>query len=137
MSSVAGGELVPLDRSLIDCSQSSDESMEPLKLCVRLRFVLMSTSFNCLRFTDGGNSGDGDDDDDVVDVDDETDDSDDDDVDTVNFRLHLDWPVSRNPLANGLLSIFNLVMRSFCKRRQKRTMNGFVWCAWEKCSTVR
>lgn len=29
------------------------------------------------------------------------------------FRLHLDWPVSRNPLANGLLSIFSFVIWSF------------------------
>ena len=30
------------------------------------------------------------------------------------FRLHLDWPHARKPLANGLLSIFNFVIRSFC-----------------------
>lgn len=30
------------------------------------------------------------------------------------FLLHLDWPHARNPFANGLLSIFSLVMRSFC-----------------------
>lgn len=31
------------------------------------------------------------------------------------FLLHLDWPHARNPFANGLLSIFSFVMRSFCK----------------------
>lgn len=31
------------------------------------------------------------------------------------FLLHLDWPQARNPFANGLLSIFNFVIRSFCK----------------------
>lgn len=117
-----GGELVPLDRSLIDCSQSSIESIEPLKLFVRRRFGFISSyvdwsSFTCFRFTDGGNSGDDDADDDD-DVDDEADDNE--DVDTVNFRLHLDCPVSRKPLANGLLSIFNLVIRSFCNGRDKR-----------------
>lgn len=30
------------------------------------------------------------------------------------FRLHLDWPHARKPLAKGLLSIFSFVMRSFC-----------------------
>lgn len=31
------------------------------------------------------------------------------------FRLHFDWPHARKPFAKGLLSIFSLVMRSFCK----------------------
>lgn len=114
-----GGELVPLDRSLIDCSQSSIESMDPLKLFVRCRFGLMSSyvdSLSFFRFIDdvGGSIGDVVDDDDV----DDTDDNDDEDVDCVNFRLHLDCPVSRNPLANGLLSIFNFVIRSFCNERE-------------------
>lgn len=123
---VDGGELVPLDRSLIDCS--SMEPTEPLKLFARRRLVLIasnvdSSSFNCFRFTDGGNCGDDDVDDDD-DVDEDADDSEDEEVDCVNFRLHLDCPVSRNPLANGLLSIFNFVMRSFCNADKKKTING-------------
>lgn len=34
------------------------------------------------------------------------------------FRLQRDWPVSRNPLAKGLLSIFSFVIWSFCKWRR-------------------
>lgn len=40
-------------------------------------------------------------------------------LDWMCFRLHLDWPVSRNPLAKGLLSIFNLVIWSFCGWRSR------------------
>lgn len=35
------------------------------------------------------------------------------------FLLHLDWPHALKPLANGLLSIFNFVMRSFCEQTKK------------------
>lgn len=34
------------------------------------------------------------------------------------FLLHLDWPHARKPLANGLLSIFSFVIRSFCGQRK-------------------
>lgn len=34
-----------------------------------------------------------------------------------NFLLQRDWPVSRKPFANGLLSIFNFVMFSFYKKK--------------------
>lgn len=119
-----GGELVPLDRSLIDCSQSSIESIDPLKLFVRRRRLPFKSSYVELVSTNGfrfvtiavvGGTGGGDDADDE-----ETDDSEDEDVDCVNFRLHRDCPVSRNPLANGLLSIFSLVIRSFCKWKKER-----------------
>lgn len=40
--------------------------------------------------------------------------------DTFIFLLHLDCPVSRKPFANGLLSIFSLVMRSFYVKQKKR-----------------
>lgn len=117
MSSVLldGGEQVPLDRSLNDCSQSSIDSIDPLKLLVRRGRLPFSSSlsFNAFRLTVvGGKGGD--------DADEDTDDSEDEDVDCVNFRLHLDCPVSRNPFANGLLSIFNLVIRSFCNAKEKR-----------------
>lgn len=44
------------------------------------------------------------------------------------FLLHRDWPVSRNPLANGLLSIFSLVIWSFCCKREEieNSFNCFV-----------
>lgn len=32
------------------------------------------------------------------------------------FLLHLDCPHARKPFANGLLSIFSFVMRSFCEQ---------------------
>lgn len=48
---------------------------------------------------------------------------DDDDEDTFIFLLHLDCPVSRKPLANGLLSIFNFVIRSFYGTKEKKTKN--------------
>lgn len=121
---VDGGEQVPLDRSLIDRSQSSIESIDPLKLFVRCRFGVIFSyvellSFNCFRFTVGGSSAD--DDDDTDDEEEDADDTDtDEDVACVNFRLHLDCPVSRNPLANGLLSIFNLVIRSFCNEDKRK-----------------
>lgn len=118
---VDGGELVPLDRSLIDRSQSSIESIDPSKLFVRRRrFSFTSPYVDSVSLMDfrltvvvvGGNGGD--------DADEGTDDSEDEDVDCVNFRLHLDCPVSRNPLANGLLSIFNLVIRSFCNEEESK-----------------
>lgn len=37
------------------------------------------------------------------------------------FLLHLDWPHARKPFANGLLSIFSFVIRSFCGQRKKIT----------------
>jgi hypothetical protein len=39
--------------------------------------------------------------------------------------LHRDCPVSRNPFANGLLSIFNFVIRSFCYGLNKKIRNKF------------
>lgn len=45
---------------------------------------------------------------------------DDEDADTFIFLLHLDCPVSRKPFANGLLSIFNFVIRSFCGRKGEK-----------------
>lgn len=36
------------------------------------------------------------------------------------FLLHLDWPQARKPLANGLLSIFSFVMRSFWGERNNK-----------------
>lgn len=108
MSSVLlTGELVPLELSLIDRPLSSNDDIDPAKLLVRLRlafpvsgssYVFSSSVFTLLL-------------DDIVDeVIDDVDD------DCANFRLHLDWPDSRKPLAKGLLSIFSLVMRSFCKQ---------------------
>lgn len=40
-------------------------------------------------------------------------------LESVFFLLHLDWPHARKPFANGLLSIFSFVMRSFCGQRNK------------------
>lgn len=37
-----------------------------------------------------------------------------------NFLLHRDWPLSRNPFANLLLLIFNLVMFSFWNNKYAR-----------------
>lgn len=35
---------------------------------------------------------------------------------STDFLLHLDCPHARKPFANGLLSIFNFVILSFCKQ---------------------
>lgn len=52
----------------------------------------------------------------------------DDDGDDVIFLLQRDCPVSRKPLANGLLSIFSFVMRSFCWEIKKEE-NWSIWNA--------
>ena len=93
---VVGGELVPLDDvSQTDKLLSSKEPFEHREGENTVRLALFTSgSFVLDSFcilTDG----------DVI------------------FRLHLDCPVSRNPLANGLLSIFSFVMRSFCLERKK------------------
>lgn len=41
------------------------------------------------------------------------------------FLLHLDWPHARKPLANGLLSIFSFVIRSFCGQRKHNFSDFF------------
>lgn len=43
---------------------------------------------------------------------------------SVLFRLHLDWPHARKPLAKGLLSIFSFVMRSFCGQTKNITLKN-------------
>lgn len=96
-SLLAGGELVPLQLELIERPLSSRDDVDPVKLFERLRFAspasskCSSLSSLCFCLPDEADSDD-----------------------CVSLRLQRDWPDSRNPFANGLLSILSFVIRSFC-----------------------
>lgn len=113
MSSAFAGELDPLECSLPDRPLSSNEETDAPQLLLRFRF---SPSLPSSYTSSSPLPACADPDDDCT-----------------NFRLHLDWPDSRNPLANGLLSIFSLVMRSFCQHRKKYLVS---YCMFVRNYTV-